>query len=319
LDSLIENLLLNLHLLSEFHNDQGSKKSIQTEEIKEINKNEETKPAEIKNEDLKNEEIKSAEIKNEDLKNEEIKSAEIKNEDLKNEEIKSAEIKNEDLKNEEAKKSEIKKQENNEQKSEEIIEIHQNGILCMLTALLLNYEQIYKNNFNINKLPAEQMSRKHKEGSCTAFLSEKIREIIMLGLKPANSTEILLTTLQIVYLLIEQKEIIEKEDLLICTNAIINSILTSISASENIEKIFEQLSLFTLCRILDRIPILKGKDEILSSIAENANLLEKMKLMHAFKPHLKQATEYVIYKLCLYPTYHKLLQSMKYEVFLLYF
>ncbi len=75
------------------------------------------------------------------------------------------------------------------------------------------------------------------------------------------------------------------------------------------------LAFGTMVKILDMRPATKGKDPVLDAIVLNANLLEKLKLMHAFKQHVKIFTELLFWKVCQFPAYHKLLTSeLKYEV-----
>ena len=60
----------------------------------------------------------------------------------------------------------------------------------------------------------------------------------------------------------------------------------------------------------------KGKDPVIDAVVTNNSLLEKLKLMHAFKQHVKIFTELLFWKICQFPAYHKLLISdIKYEVF----
>ncbi len=67
-------------------------------------------------------------------------------------------------------------------------------------------------------------------------------------------------------------------------------------------------------KIMERVPVGKGRDPILEAIF-NKDLLDKLRLMHAFKPHLKHYAELLIHKLGQHPVYCKILcNEMKYEV-----
>ena len=74
-----------------------------------------------------------------------------------------------------------------------------------------------------------------------------------------------------------------------------------------------------LFKILERVSPTKGKDGILDAIL-NKDLLDKLRLMHAFKPHLKVYTELLIYRLCQFPAYYKILTNdFKFDVILLFY
>lgn len=70
-----------------------------------------------------------------------------------------------------------------------------------------------------------------------------------------------------------------------------------------------------LLKLMERVGPTKGKDGILDAIS-NKDLLEKMQVMHSFRPHLKMYAEILIYKLCQFPAYYKMLTNeINYEVF----
>lgn len=69
-----------------------------------------------------------------------------------------------------------------------------------------------------------------------------------------------------------------------------------------------------LLKIIERVSPTKGKDEILDAIL-NRDLLDKLRIMHAFKPHLKVYTELLIYLLCQSPAYYRILKNeLKFDV-----
>ncbi len=74
------------------------------------------------------------------------------------------------------------------------------------------------------------------------------------------------------------------------------------------------LAFCVVVKILDRLPATKGHEPILDAIVNNANLLDKLKIMHAFKQHVKIFSELLVWKVCQFPTYHKILTTkLKYE------
>lgn len=201
----------------------------------------------------------------------------------------------------------------------------------LIIALLLSYEQQLKNPFNLNRMSSEQMLSRSSSGSkeqgCLAFSGERIKDIIVLGLKYANSTELLITLFQIVYYLTETREVFNKDDLQVVTLASIQSLVAMIGANEEIEKstflhhslriVVEVLVFCILFRIIERVPATKGRDPLLDTVL-NINILEKLKVWHKFKPYLKSFAESLIHKLCQYPAYYKILNNeMKFEVFVL--
>ncbi len=138
------------------------------------------------------------------------------------------------------------KKEGEESKGEEanVQDTYQQGIVCMLTcklcrgdndsvALMLSYEQMYRNAFALNKVLPDPASKKN---ACIALSSEMISEIIAVGLKSTNSTEMAIVLLQIAFLLCEQREIFSKDDLQRIMEAVVQFITSSVASSESMEK-----------------------------------------------------------------------------------
>jgi hypothetical protein len=175
----------------------------------------------------------------------------------------------------------------------------------MITSLLLSYEQAYRNNFDYNKLTPDQMAKKSKDNGCVAFTTVVIRGIIRLGLHTANCIEHMIIILQIILLLCEQKEIIEKPDLIPLFTMITDCLTGVVSSGDKATKVFEVLSICSIIKILDMISFTKGKDPLLDNVITNKPFLAKVCLMRKFKPHVKLYTEMLISKLGQYSSYYK--------------
>ena len=94
----------------------------------------------------------------------------------------------------------------------------------------MSYEQIYRNEYNLNKLPFELFSKKG------GLASDIVKEIICLGLRSVNSTEMIVTLLELVYFLCEQKEILGKTDLHIICLVVVQCLIEIMTLGENIDK-----------------------------------------------------------------------------------
>lgn len=95
------------------------------------------------------------------------------------------------------------------------LELHvanvEKGLICMLSALLVTYEQIFHNPFGLNKLFADSSSRKSTHlGSSPSFSAATLKGIIYHGLRSTNCREINITLLQIIYLICEQNSLLRK-------------------------------------------------------------------------------------------------------------
>ena len=200
-----------------------------------------------------------------------------------------------------------KQKEEAKETNEELVRTYQNGILRMLTSLFLAYEQAYRNNFSYNKLTADQMSKKLKENGCVVFTSVAVKEIIRLGLQPSNCLEQIVISLQIVLLLCEQKEIIDKSDFTPLLGYIIECITHTMGTDDKLIHVFEVFSLCAIIKILDRIPFTKAKDPLLDVIINDTSFLTKICLRRKFKPHTIKYVDILIAKIGQYPAYHKVL------------
>lgn len=199
------------------------------------------------------------------------------------------------------------KNSNEEEKEQnsEAVRIYQNKILRMITALLLAYEQTFRNNFNYNKLTPDEMAKKSKNNGCVAFTTVFGKEIIRVGLQSSNSLEIVITTLQVVLLLCEQKEIVEKSDLSTLFANVAECLTGTIPFDGKLTKAYEVLSLCAIIKMLDSIPLTKGKDPLLEAIISNKSFLSKICLMRNFKGHTKLYVDMLISKIGQYPSYSK--------------
>eukprot|EP00826_Nyctotherus_ovalis_P002213 TRINITY_DN10423_c0_g1_i2.p1 TRINITY_DN10423_c0_g1~~TRINITY_DN10423_c0_g1_i2.p1 ORF type:complete len:297 (-),score=81.03 TRINITY_DN10423_c0_g1_i2:51-941(-) len=187
----------------------------------------------------------------------------------------------------------------------EVVRTYQNKILRMITALLLAYEQAFRNSFNYNKLAPDQMTRKAKDSGCAAFTMLVGREIIRLGLQPSNCLEIVITTLQILLLLCEQKEIIDRSDLIPLFTNVTECLTGTIPIDEKLVKTYEVLSLCAIIKLLDNLPFTKGKDPFLEIVIGNKSFLSKICLMRKFKEYLRLYVDMLISKIGQYPFYSK--------------
>ena len=189
--------------------------------------------------------------------------------------------------------------------SDELVKTYQNKMLRMVTTLLLSYEQAYRNNYSYNKLAPDRMSKKSKDNSCVAFTTVVAREIIKLGLHETNCLEQMITTLQIILLLCEQKEIIDKPDLIPLFTTVTECLIKVAPNDNNLMKLFEVLSICTMIKILDMVPLTKSKDPLLDNIIADKGFLAKICLMRKFKPHARIYTGIFISRLGQYPAYYK--------------
>ena len=156
-------------------------------------------------------------------------------------EAKKAESLEEEKGNSEAAKADV----------QDVLDLYQQGIVCMLTgtlialsypiiALLLSYEQIYRNTFSLNKVVGETGAKRSFSGkesnTCIALSSEIIKEVLSVGLQNANSTEMMIVLLQIAFLLCEQREVFDKEDLPLIMTAVVRFLTNTVSSNEPMEK-----------------------------------------------------------------------------------
>lgn len=195
--------------------------------------------------------------------------------------------------------------EETKENNEELIRAYQNRNLRMTTALLLAYEQAYRNSFNYNKLTPDQMSRKPKDNSCIAFAAVTVKEIIKLGLQPCNCLEQAATTLQILLLLCEQKEVLDRSELAGLLGVVTECLTGTMPNDEELMKVFEVLSLCAIVKIVDRVPFTKGKDPLLDIVINDKSFLTKICVMRKFKPYMRVYVDMLIAKIGQYPSYHK--------------
>lgn len=99
-----------------------------------------------------------------------------------------------------------------------------------MLALILSYEQIYKNPFNKNKVSLDSLSKKG------GLAADTVKEIIYLGLRSVNSPQIIEALLELLYFLCEQKEIFEKIDLQIVSLVVVQCLIEIIPSNDNIVK-----------------------------------------------------------------------------------
>lgn len=130
----------------------------------------------------------------------------------------------------------VKKPEEEKTKAEfeEFFDSIQKGTVVLITAFLLTNEQILMNAFNINKIPQENM---YKKGfGCIGLSSGRAKEIISIGLRAQNASEIIVILLELVYFWLEHKEVFEKEDLPDISRAVTQFLIEASTTSENIDK-----------------------------------------------------------------------------------
>lgn len=82
----------------------------------------------------------------------------------------------------------------------------------------------------MNKLPLDSFSKKG------GLASDTVKEIICLGLRYFNSAEMIVSLLELVYFLCEQKEILGKTDLHIICLVVVQCLIEIMTSGENIDK-----------------------------------------------------------------------------------
>jgi len=104
------------------------------------------------------------------------------------------------------------------------------GVLIMVTgnllmniiALLLTYEQFFKNLFNPNKSGTDGSNKKSKP---TAFSRGIVKTIFYNGLRNTIRQEISITLLQVLSLICEHKDILGRDELQVITVAVTQKLL----------------------------------------------------------------------------------------------
>ena len=212
----------------------------------------------------------------------------------------------------------------------ENLEQFQKGIFCMVAALILAYEQEFKNAMASTHKSAihggdmASTSRKTMAGmggmipsgkEKTLISSEALKELMYLGLRSTNSIELNMMLLELLYIIFEQKEImVDKDELEVITVAIIQCLIDDMSTVDSSRKVIEIITFSILCKIMEKIGPTKGKDQILDIFMMN-DFLEKLKIMYMFRSYLKTYIETFMNKIFQYPAYYKLLHNeKKYEL-----
>lgn len=113
------------------------------------------------------------------------------------------------------------------------------GILIMATgsafinvALLLTYEQFFKNLFNPNK----STDGSQKKSKPTAFSRNIVKGIFYNGLRSTICREISVTLLQLLSLLCEHKDILGRDELQVIAVAVTQKVLDNPKAPDNLRK-----------------------------------------------------------------------------------
>eukprot|EP00831_Metopus_contortus_P005809 TRINITY_DN12193_c0_g1_i1.p1 TRINITY_DN12193_c0_g1~~TRINITY_DN12193_c0_g1_i1.p1 ORF type:complete len:268 (-),score=51.08 TRINITY_DN12193_c0_g1_i1:9-812(-) len=96
--------------------------------------------------------------------------------------------------------------------------------------------------------------------------------------------------------------------------AIVQSFISMLSPNGQIDEIKEFIYIWVMLKLIDRVQMTKGKDPILDPMI-NMSLLDKLRLKHTFKEHLRSPVERMLNKIMAFPYYYKVLSSeIKFEI-----
>ena len=111
------------------------------------------------------------------------------------------------------------------------------GLICMLSALLVTYDQIFRNPFGLNKLFADSTVRKSTHlGSSPIFSAATLKGIIYHGLRSTNCRELNITLLQIIYLICEQNSLLGRDELQVITVCVIDRLFEASKTTDKLRK-----------------------------------------------------------------------------------
>ncbi len=144
--------------------------------------------------------------------------------------------------------------------------------------------------------------------------AESVKSIVSLGLRTSSSAELNATLLQLLFLVCDQKEALETDELQVVTVSVIQCLMEESKGDEIARKVQEILTLCVLTKIVDKLGAIKGKDTIID-IMLTKDFLAKTKLFYGSKPYLARFIEMLLNRICRCPAYYKMLSDeLKFEV-----